>query len=148
MANLASALKEEISRHARKELKGETEGLKKASSRYRSDIAEMKRKVVMLEQRVAKLEKLLVKATHTVAQPDETAINARFSAAGLKKLRDKLELSAATLGSILGTSLQTIYNWETGKTRPNKEQIVKIAILRKMGKREVKQRLEMMRSAK
>jgi len=39
-------------------------------------------------------------------------------------------------------SAQTIYNWETGTTRPNAKQIANIAILRGMGKREVQARLK------
>lgn len=68
----------------------------------------------------------------------------RFSAAGLKKLRERHAMSAATLGKILGTSLQTIYNWEAGKTRPGREQVARIAVLRKMGRREMQTRLQSM----
>jgi DNA-binding transcriptional regulator YiaG len=64
----------------------------------------------------------------------------------LKKLRERLELSAPTLASILGVSSQSVYNWEQGTSRPNKQLIGNIAILRKMGKREVQQRLAAMKS--
>jgi hypothetical protein len=37
--NIASVLKEEIARVARKEVRSETENLKKASAQYRSEIA-------------------------------------------------------------------------------------------------------------
>jgi hypothetical protein len=45
MPNIATALKAEIARVARKEIKIETEALKSASSRYRSEIAALKRQV-------------------------------------------------------------------------------------------------------
>ncbi|MDZ4073711.1 MAG: hypothetical protein U1E04_03055 [Hylemonella sp.] len=45
MANFASLLKTEISRIARKEIRAETEILKKASAQYRSDIAALKRRL-------------------------------------------------------------------------------------------------------
>ena len=48
MANIATVLKQEITRLVRKELKTETEALKKASSRYRSEIAELKRRITGL----------------------------------------------------------------------------------------------------
>jgi len=136
MANIASVLKEEISRQARKELRGETENLKKASSRHRSEIAALKRRVAMLEQAMSRMEKLLNKVPacpSTAATP-----TIRFSADGLKKHRERLGLSAAKLGAILGVSVQTIYNWEAGTTRPNRDQVAKIAVVRKMGKREIK----------
>lgn len=49
MANIASVLKEEIIRLARKKLKSATEGVKKASARYRSDFAALKRRLALLE---------------------------------------------------------------------------------------------------
>lgn len=147
MANIAALLKQEITRIVRKELKTETESLKKASSRYRSEIAELKRRINALEQQLKMAERQSRRQATAAPAPSETEGNVRFRADGLKKHRERLGLSAAALGSILGTSLQTIYNWETGKTRPNREQVARIAILRKMGKREVQQRLAQMRAA-
>ena len=48
MPNIASVLKDEILRLARKEVRTATEGLKKASAAYRSDIAGLKRQVAAL----------------------------------------------------------------------------------------------------
>ena len=42
MANIAAVLKEEISRLSRKETRGETASLKKASAQYRAEIAALK----------------------------------------------------------------------------------------------------------
>lgn len=148
MANIATVLKDEIARVARKELRGETESLKKASSRYRADIAALKRQNALLEQRVARLEKLLAKspvATKPVVDPDTSKI--RFRVDGFKKLRARLELSAPVLASILGVSAQTIYNWEAGASRPGKELVARIAVLRQMGKREVNARLQAMQAS-
>ena len=44
MSNIAAALKAEIIRLARRELRDETAKLKKASAHYRSDIAALKRR--------------------------------------------------------------------------------------------------------
>ncbi len=142
MNNLAGILKAELGRQARKEARLETQGLKKASTRHRADIASLKRQIGQLEQNVAKLEKLLAKLTpaEKLATPKVAAV--RFGAKSLRKLRQRLDLSAATLAGILGVSGQTIYNWETGKTRPTEDQIAKIVILRGMSKAEVQARLE------
>ena len=145
MANLATTLKEEITRLARKELKGEAGSLRKASGHQRAEIVALKRRVIELEQKLTKLEKLLAGRTAALAV-DRSSPNPRFSAAGLKKLRARLELSAPVLASILGVSAQTIYNWEAGTSRPDAEFVARIAILRKMGKREVKERVARMRS--
>lgn len=137
MANLATALKEEISRLARKELKSEADALKKASSRYRSDIAELKRKVVDLERLLARATKAGGLGTAAVKENGKV----RFSPKGIKIMRDKLGLSQGRLAEILGVSLPTIGNWESGKTRPKPDQIQAIATLKKTGKRELKARL-------
>lgn len=139
MANIAALLKEEISRIARKELRGETDILKKANNRYRGEIAKLKRRITQLERQLKSIQKFSVGAN--VANANSESPRYRFSASGLKKLRQRHGLSAATLGKIVGSSLQTIYNWETGKTRPSPDQIEKIAILRRMSKREFQHRL-------
>ena len=52
MSNIASVLKEEISRIARKEIRRETASLKKSSTMYRSEIAALKRRVHELERQL------------------------------------------------------------------------------------------------
>jgi hypothetical protein len=50
MSNVASVLKEEISRISRKEIRRETSSLKKSSTTHRSEIAALKRRVLELER--------------------------------------------------------------------------------------------------
>lgn len=136
MANIAAVLKDEITRLARKELRVETEKLKKASAQYRSDIAALKRRMVQLEKEVAQHRRATTKTAKPPGNPDLTG-SVRFSAKGLRTLRERLDLSAAALGQLFGLTAQTVYNWERGKTRPSKEQIAAIAALRAMSKKEV-----------
>ncbi len=138
MANIASFLKSEISRIARKEIRAETETLKKASSQYRSDIAALKRRLVEQERLIAKLRKnKLVPAIET----EEENSKLRFRADGFASLRKKLGLSAADMGKLLGVSLQTIYHWEKGQSKPRASQLQAIAEVRKIGKRAAAERL-------
>jgi DNA-binding transcriptional regulator YiaG len=140
MTNLNTILKQEISRVARKEVRAESEALKKASARYRTDIADLKRNVAALEKQLAHLNKVVAtNRPRQEAEPSDKSV--RFSAAGLKKMREKKELSAGALGKLLGVTAQTIYNWEAGTTRPRPEQVAAIAAVRKMGKRELGERL-------
>lgn len=139
MPNLAAALKDEVTRLARKELRGETGSLKKSSARYRSEIAGLKRRIAVLEQLVGRLARLAPGGE--AARPAAEGGGVRFSAANLKKLREKRGLSAAGLGKLLGVTAQTIYNWESGTTRPGREQLVALAAARKLGKREIARRL-------
>ncbi len=134
MPNIASVLKEEIARVARKELRTETERLKKVSAQYRSDIAALKRRVAALEQQV--------KTKAVQPKPPAQATLARYSAKGLSAQRQRLGLSAADMGVLLGVSGQTVYNWEAGKSRPRQQQMEAIGALRGMGKREAQARLQ------
>ena len=136
MANMASVLKEEIARLARKELRGETEQLKKASAQYRSEIAALKRRAAALEQQLARLEKAFSKNTGATTTA-EVKSKIRFTAKGFKTLRQRLGLTAEVTGALLDVSAQTIYNWEAGTSSPREKQMEKIAMLRGMGKREV-----------
>lgn len=136
MANIASVLKEEIIRLARKELRAETENLKKASAQYRSDIAALKRRTATLEKQLARIEKAIPKNTEVEVKP-EAAAKTRFTANGFKTLRQRLGLTAQTIGALLGVSGQTIYSWEAGNSSPRGQQMTRIVMLRGMGKREV-----------
>lgn len=141
MSNIASVLKEEIARLVRRQLRGETESLKKASSRYRSEIATLKRRIEALEKQISLLERAVPKkAAPAVDQESETKL--RFKPQGVRAQRARLGLSAAAMGALVGVSAQTIYNWEAGTSRPRAEQLAMIAAVRKMGKREVKARLD------
>jgi DNA-binding transcriptional regulator YiaG len=147
MSNIAAVLKGEIVRLARKEIRAETDQLRKTVTRYRNDIAALKRENAELSRRLSRLEKRAAGSLPALAASGEPATGIRFRADGLKKLRERLELSAPVLAGILGVSPQTIYNWESKTTRPDKEMLSRIAVLRTMGKREVRQRLELSKSA-
>ena len=140
MTDIATALKSEISRLARKELRKETTILKKAVAAHRSEIAELKRRV----QEQAKELKQLGKARASGERSDRTELpteGLRFSAKGLASLRKRWSLSAEQCGLLIGASSQSVYNWEQGKTKPRAEHLPAIAALRRMGKREIAARL-------
>jgi DNA-binding transcriptional regulator YiaG len=145
LPNIASVLKEEIARLVRRQLRGETESLKKASSRYRSEIAALKRRIEVLEKQISRLERMVPeKAASSVDGESETKL--RFKPQGVRAQRTRLELSAREMGALVGVSAQTIYNWEAGTSRPKAEQLAVFAAVRKMGKREVKARLDQMQA--
>ena len=64
----------------------------------------------------------------------------RFSAKGFTKLRQRLGLSAAAMGALIGVTAQSVYKWEDGKARPRSPQLQAIAAIRKLGKRAAAQR--------
>lgn len=145
MPDIASVLKDEIARIARKELRRETAALKKAVTTYRSEIAALKRRVADLERLAVGTRQKRAPAGEALAATGSQGAGAarhRFSAKGLKVLRERLGLSGPELAALLGVSAQTIYNWEAETTRPREPQIAAIAALRGIGKREVAARLK------
>ena len=146
MPNIGSLLKDEISRLCRRETSKAVAGMKKASAAYRRDIAALKRQAAALQKKTAVLEKRTVTAGagKPAALPDRPV---RFVAKGLRSLRSRLGLSAPQLARLLDVSEQSVYNWETKKATPRKEQLGAIIALRGIGKREAHARLEGLKGA-
>jgi DNA-binding transcriptional regulator YiaG len=147
MPNIAAALKSEIARIARKEVKSETEDFKKASSQYRTHIAALRRRIDALERELKKAAKAPARRA-PVDEGDAPAVPRRFSPSRLAATRKKLGLSAADFGSLIGVTGQSIYKWESGEARPRAKQLEAIASVRGIGKREAAERLEASRAEK
>lgn len=90
MPNIASVLKDEISRVARKEVRAETQSLKKAVGAYRTEIAALKRRSQAMEQELHRLSKASPRAAPPVVADEETSQTLRFSAKGLASQRQRL----------------------------------------------------------
>jgi DNA-binding transcriptional regulator YiaG len=141
MPNVATVLKEEILRLARKEIRQQTSALKRASAQYRRDLAAMKRQIADLQRKVVPLEtQVLRNVPSRTGEVD--AEHVRFSAKGLRSQRKRLGLSAADYGKLVGVTGKTIYSWEQETSRPRQQQVARIASLRHLGKREAWARLE------
>jgi DNA-binding transcriptional regulator YiaG len=143
MPNLAATLRDEIRRLARKELRTHRVSTVAAASDHRRMIAQLKRQVRDLQKAVAFLERQ--EKTRLARKPSPAqAEGARFSSKGLASHRSKAGLSARDYGRLLGVSGLTIYNWESGKTRPKAEHLAAVVDLRKVGKREALRRLALL----
>jgi DNA-binding transcriptional regulator YiaG len=140
MPNIGTVLKEEITRVARKQQRADMAQLKKTVAQYRSQIAELKRRMQALEQLVRRQARGSTRAG-VRDEEEEDGPSLRFSAKGLAAQRKRLGLSAAAVAKILGVSALSVYKWESGKTRPRARQLESIAALRKMGKREAMAKL-------
>lgn len=78
------------------------------------------------------------------AKAEENLEGVRFSARSVKAQRTRLKLSAADYGKLVGVSGLTIYNWESGKTRPRQQQLAALVAVRAYGRREALAKLEAM----
>ncbi len=138
MANLATVLKEEIRRLARKEVRAELQPLRQAVTKQRKTIAALRRELKVATKQLARAERAPGKKA-PAADPTNTL---RFSAKGLSSHRARLGISAADFATLVGVSPLTIYNWEKGKTKPQTAQLEKLASVRGLGKREAWRRLD------
>jgi DNA-binding transcriptional regulator YiaG len=133
MSNLASMLKDEIRRLAKREVRAETNRTKRTIAQYRRDITELKRLVAEQGKRIAAIQ---AQAGASAAVPaEEPGENFRFSARSVKAQRKRLRLSASDYGKLVGVSPLTIYAWEQGKSRPRKAQLAALVAVRGIGKR-------------
>lgn len=143
MSELLTTLKAEITRVARKEIRGQLEALKKLGVQQRAAIAELRRRVAQLEKgarraasvtgaRVRTLGGVDVKAADAVDAADaDGGTQRRFSAERLARHRAKLGLSAAAYGQLAGASGAAVYKWEQG-ARPRAAQLERLAALREL----------------
>lgn len=143
MASLAEALKQEILRLARKEVRSELGALKKQTAQYRRDIAALKRQVAEQDRQINFLKKQEKRRLSDGPDMDSNQ-EIRFSPRWLKKHRAKLGISAEDYGKLVGASTLSIYYWEQGKTNPRAAQRAKLAAVRGLGRREALKRLEVL----
>jgi DNA-binding transcriptional regulator YiaG len=143
MSNVASALKSEISRVCRKEIRQATAPLKASTTKYRSQIAALRKDLAQQQAVIKQLQKALGKKSRQAPQESESADerSLRFSAARFASMRAKLGITAREMAQLLGVSQLSVYKWESGKARPRRAQLEAIASIRPLGKREVQRRL-------
>jgi DNA-binding transcriptional regulator YiaG len=136
MPNVAGVLREEICRLAKKEIKVQVGKTQKAAAQYRRDIAKLKRLLSQHEKEIRLLKKRTQEQQGQPQANESEMEGIRFSARSVKAQRQRLGLSAADYGTLIGVSGLTIYNWEHDKARPRKAQLTALVAARGMGKRE------------
>jgi len=142
MTSIATLLKSEITRLARKEIRSEIASLRKASASYRVEIAALKRQLKEVERALRQATKANASSRTTRPATDGTASQeTKFSARGLKAHRKKLGLSAKEYGLLVDASGLSIYKWEDGKAVPRAKFLPALAAVRQFGKREALKRL-------
>ncbi|HKY91964.1 MAG TPA: helix-turn-helix domain-containing protein [Nevskiaceae bacterium] len=142
MSNFASAIKAEISRLAKKETKGQVTPLRKAVTTHRREIAALKRELATLRKQLARGPRAGAGASAAAPASADEGQKLRFQVRGLISERKRLGLSQKDFGRLVGVSGQTILSWEQRKSAPRRAQVLSIAAIRGIGKREAAKRLE------
>ncbi len=138
MGKIEAVVKSEVTRLARKEVRAVCGPLGR-------DVRELKQAVSRLTKIVAALEKVAAEWRQQKQErrakleaPDEEVTAARFSPDLIRKLRRRLGLSQKQFAVLVEVSAVAVWSWETGRTRPTKQNKKSLVALRKLGKREVK----------
>ena len=140
MSSLIAALKSEITRVTRKELKGELQSLRKITTAHRSEIAALKRQVKSLVSELKTVKRATGPQTkeRTAAEPEGQPVRIRFTAERFGAMRAKLGLTQVEMAKVLGASALSVHKWESGTAQPRTAQLDKIASAMKLGKREAR----------
>ncbi len=133
MPNFAGVLKSEIRRLARKEVREAVTPLRKLVAALRRRSAQQ-RKLIAELQRGARRSTKSVRAAEV---PEGSQI--RFSPTWVKRHRKKLKMSRRVYARLVGVSAQSIFGWESGRTRPRRSALEAWRRIRGMGVRELKE---------
>lgn len=133
---------------ARKELKPELQGMRKAISTHRSEIVALKREVKSLtsQLKTAQSQFNAVRTGLPIDQASSTEGTARqafvFAPEMLASMRSALGATQLQMAALLAVSQLSYSRWEKGQVTPRIKQLAKIEALVKMGplKAEMKMR--------
>ena len=147
MPNIASLLKHEIQRVARKEIRQEVSKLRVQNTVLRKRLADMNQRLEALERGCKQSARgaAAAGAGKRIEEIDSGVIErSRITSSMIRSLRERLGLTQAQLAKLLGVSAQSVYQWEAREGSLQLRRRTKAAILdiRGLGKREVHRRIE------
>ena len=149
--NMATVLKEEFVRLARRVSKAGIAPIHRTAIDARHDIAALKRRVAVLEKTNRELLSAVADLVAAMPEPAPApADTARITGKGMRSLRRKLRLSGAAFAALLGVTPQAVYMLErkSGALRVRATTKAAILAVRGLGAREAKARLAEIEAAK
>lgn len=139
MNTFSNAFRAEVVRMARKELKPELQGMRKAITSHRSEIAALKREVKGLTSQL-KAAQRQTKVVSAVSPSDQTKVSNRsgsdefvFTPELLAQMRHALGATQIEMASLLTVSPLSYSRWEKGQAQPRAKQLAKIEEVVRMG---------------
>lgn len=145
MAKFESTFREEVSRLARKEIRKAGGPLKKDVVRLKHVAIDLSRRVAAIEKSLAPLVKAHARRPVSVSVTEAQVESSRMSPVLIKKLRKRLGITQSDLALLAGVSTPAVTAWEQGRANPRGVNRAAIVALRAVGRREIRQLLEMKR---
>ncbi|MEI6336938.1 MAG: helix-turn-helix domain-containing protein [Methylococcaceae bacterium] len=139
MSTIEKSIKAEIIRLATKVAKAAIQPVKKPGIAVRKAVADLKKRVLVLERENRSLKADLSKIPHPAPVAADGA-KARITGKGMRSLRKKLGLTQGDFGKLVGVTSQNVYQWERkdGALRVRDVTRASIVAIRDMGAREAK----------
>jgi DNA-binding transcriptional regulator YiaG len=109
------ALKDEIARIARSEIKTALAPIKSVNASQRKYIAELRRRIEELEKEKKQLVKAVSKAVPVPEESTDDTSRGWITGAGVRAMRKRLKLSQKAFAELAGVSLPTVALWESEK---------------------------------
>ena len=134
--SIISTLKAEIDRLAAKQAKVQIGTAQKAVAKCRREVAQLRQLLHQREREIRALRK-----AGPVQSDDDPLAGVRFSSRSVRSQRQRLSLSAADYGKLIGVTALAVHNWEQGRSRPRKAQLAALVAVRNIGRDEALRRL-------
>jgi hypothetical protein len=115
MSDLMSSLKSEIVRLSRKEVKAAVGPVRKPSIAARKAIADIKRRMVVLEKELRRVNEVLSNVQSARPCPPEPAasdVKIRITSRNVRGLRNRLKLAPSAFAKLLGVTPKWVYLYE------------------------------------
>jgi DNA-binding transcriptional regulator YiaG len=142
MPDIKTVLKELVIRLAKQQVNVRLRPLEKKIKESRASERKQKKLIAELQKKVASIAAFTEPKGKINAVTPEVLEKTRLSPTWIAALRRKLKLNGMRFGKILGVSTQTVYKWESGKSKPMQKQRAKIVALRGVGKRKINELLK------
>ena len=146
MPNFGMLLREEIKRLARRSTRADFMRLRKDSAEMRRRVADQRKDIEKLQRDNANLmadaARRLTALPHV---PEAEAGRIRISPRIIRSQRKRLGLSRNDFAALIGASPASVFSWESGRAKPRLKVKLALAAVRKLGRREAKRKLELLR---
>lgn len=141
MAKIEAAIKDAVTRGARRHVRQATGPLRREVRRLRAILRQLRVDVTALREAAASWKRAAGAKAWQPEVSEEEAKAARLSPRLIRALRDRLALSQAALARLVGVSAAAVVQWERGRSTPAGPNRGALVALRKLGRRDVKRLL-------
>ncbi len=142
MPDFAKAIKEEITRLAKKEVKKAAGPLNARIRSLQKTVSGQEKEIARLARTVARQDRELRQAAPVPeAAPPEEVKKARISPRLVKTQRKRLKLNQADFARLLNVSVAAVRSWEQGRAMPKEETMATFVAVRKLKPGEAWERL-------